>query len=262
MDIKEKPSFLEAFFGSLFSFKEYPRFAERSLWSAHLHLMLALTLVVSLMAFAASTWFHRQVGPLLGEVVERVPEITVVDGRAQIDLPQPHIYEIEGEPFVVLDTTGPAEPHLEGRAALIVLTETELVIKEQSGEVTYYKLSDFGENFELSSATLQGWIQIAEKWTMPLMFLVMMSWFLFWKPVQVLLVAGVITLCNGSRPNFSTHLKLACYAMLPALAWSFVTLLVSLLGFGMPFASGVYWVILAGLTYHGASLIKATPHHQ
>lgn len=262
MDNKNTPSFLEAFFGSLFSFKEYPRFAERSLWSAHLHLMLALVLVVSLMSFAASAWFHYQLGPVLDEVVKQVPEVRVVDGRAQVDLPQPHVYEVEGEPIVILDTTGPAEAHLEGREALIVLTETDLVIKEQNGEVTYYELAEFGENFELSSTTVEGWIQVAKTWTMPLLFLVMMSWFLIWKPVQVLAVAGVITLLNGSRPNFSTHLKLACYAILPALAWSLITLVAALLGHSVPFASLVYWLILAGVTYQGASLIKNTPYHQ
>ncbi len=262
MDTRPTPNFLQAFFGSLAVIKDYPRYAERSLGSAFAHLLLVLTLVCSLLAFMASQWFNSMVGPHLLSFAAEIPHVTVSDGKAQVDIPQPHVFDIEGEPIFIIDTTQDPKVYTDDHKAIIILSLDAITVKEDSGEITTYGLSDFTGDFELSSTTAENWIKTLEAWTLPIFFFLTFLWAIILKPLQVLLVAGVVTLIHQSRPSFSTHLRLACYALTPALAWTTLAFGLSLSGVAIPGAGLVFWVILGGATWYTASLIKNTPWHQ
>ena len=251
-------TFLQAFFGSFFSLSEYPQFAQRSLSSALGHFVLLLTLVCSLYAGFTSYWLQSQVSPYLHQAIAQVPEFSVKDGVVSTSLAQPHIISIEGTPVFILDTTQDPKVHLDERSSIIVLSANHFSTKDSQGKIESFPLEG---NFEIDSARVSGWLDILASWTLPILFLCVAAWQFCWKSVQVLFVATVVTLINKSRPDFSTHLRLACYALSPAMAWGLLVFAARLYGIFVPFAGLVFWTVLFGTTAMAASNIRKSPRY-
>ena len=112
------------------------------------------------------------------------------------------------------------------------------------------------------SIRLQGWIDTGESWVFPGLFFLCFFWQVCWKAMQVLLVAGVITLVQSSRPDFSTHWKLANLALVPAMLFGVAVYAITLnTGIGIPGSGFVFWGILGGLTYWTSEQLKKSPNY-
>ena len=259
-DMNDKPSksFLGAFFGSLIDFKSYPKFAERSGWSSVGHYVLLLTLVCSLYALIGSHWLNSSAAPYLEEFANQVPKISIKDGEAKVNFEQPHILKIEDETFVVIDVDSPAETHLEGTKPIIVLSKDKITLRDDKGKVEQYPLS---VDCEINSDIVKSWIAIGMTWTLPVAFILCMVWQFFWKAIQVLVAATVVTLLQQSRPSFSTHLKLATYALGPAMVWGLAVFGLGTLSISIPGAGFIFWGILGGLTYMSSNALRNSPKH-
>lgn len=79
--------------------------------------------------------------------------------------------------------------------------------------------------------------------------------------IQVMLVAGIVTLFHSSRPGFGTHLRLACYALSPAMAWGLLVHSAWLAGVFIPGAGLIFWAILVGVTVKVATTIRHSPKY-
>lgn len=223
------------------------------------HFCLVVTLCCGLYAGITQVWFSSNVSPFLDEFAGKVPAITVTDGKATVDIPQPYLYEEDGTVLAVIDTTQPAEVYLEEYDSIVVLSEDKFVIKESNGKVESYELP---ESFSLTSQELQGWIDRAETWVFPSIFLLCFLWQFCWKAVQVLVAAAVVTLVQSSRPDFSTHWKLANLALMPAMVFGVVIYALTLnSGLGIPGSGFVFWGILGGLTFYASDKLKKSPVH-
>lgn len=251
-------TFLQTFVGSFVSIKDYPLFAERSLASALGHFAILVTLVCSLYAVMAAQWLNVHVDPYLWSTAKSVPEIQVHDGVASSPVQQPYFFKIEGETIAVIDTKNDPEIYLEGNDPILVLSEHHVSSRNAQGKIEAYKLEG---DFEINAAKVQGWIQAVESWTLPVLFLFAAVWQFAWKAMQVLLVAAVLTLVHKSRPSFSTHLRLATYALGPAMAWGLIAFGAKIVGVFIPFAGLIFWAILFSLTAGAAARIKNSPRH-
>lgn len=251
-------SFLQAFFGSFVAFNEYPLFVQRSLASALGHVVLLLTLVCSLYAGLAAYGLKVGVEPYLQGALKQIPEITIKGGVASTTAAQPHIITIEGEPIFVIDTTQDPQVHLDKYNAVGVLSATQFTTKNGSGKIESHQLAG---DLEFNSSVVANWLDIARAWVLPILFLGVAIWQFCWKSIQVLLVAGVVTLVNSSRPDFSTHLRLTCYALSPATAWGVGVFAAWINGITIPFAGLIFWAILLGLTASMAAKIKNSPKY-
>lgn len=258
MNDKPSKSFLESFFGSLIDFKSYPKYAERSGWSSLGHYVLLMTLVCSLYALIGSHWINSSAAPYLEEFANQVPEISIKNGEAKVDFEQPHILKIEKEPFFIVDVERPVDTYLEGDKPIIVLSKDKLTIREESGKIEQYPLS---VDCEINSDTVKGWINVGMTWTLPVLFILCGIWQFFWKAIQVLVAATVVTLIQKSRPSFGTHLKLSVYALGPAMVWGLIVFALGTVSIQIPAAGFIFWAILGGLTYMGSNALRNSPTH-
>jgi hypothetical protein len=251
-------SFLQAFFSSFVAFKDYPQLAQRSIGSAIAHFAVLVTLVCSLYAGLAGYWLKVNVDPFLQSTVAQLPEIHIKDGVASTNLPEPHVICIEKEPVFIIDTTADPKVHLDQYKAIVILSERHFTTKSENGTIESHELAG---NFDLDSAKVNGWVEAAKGWVLPILFLCVAGWQFCWKSIQVLLVAGIVTLVNSSRPDFSTHFRLACYALSPAMAWGLGAFAAGTAGIPIPFAGLIFWCILFGVTASVAAKIKNSPKY-
>ena len=259
MQEERTPGFLATFFGSLYNFKAYTTYYQRSGGSLVGQFLLLIVICCGLYAGITASWFHTNASPYLAEMASQVPAISVKDGKASVDIEQPYFYKIEGETVAVIDTTQPPEKYLEEYETVMVLSEDKFLIKDETGKVETYELT---EDFVLSSSEVQSWIDTGETWVFPGLFLLCFMWQVCWKALQVLLVAAVITLVQSSRPGFSTHLKLATLALVPAMSFGVAVYAVTLYtSIGIPGAGIVFWGILGGLTYWASEQLKQSPNY-
>lgn len=258
MEQQPPKSFLSTFFGSFVLFKEYPQYAQRSWGSVAGHYCLLLVLACSLYALAASSWLNANVSPHLQGLADQIPEISIKDGTATVGVEQPYIVRIEDEPVLIIDTTGEATPHLEKYEAIAVLTAKDIVLKKTTGEIETRPL--MGE-FEFNKSIAQEWIATVSSWFLPAIFILCFAWQFTWKAIQVLVVAGVVTIANQSRPGFAEHLRLATYALGPAMAFGLAVFFFRCAGGMVPFAGFIFWAILGGITYHQALRLRNSPLH-
>lgn len=222
------------------------------------HYLLLVTLCCSLFALMSTAWLNVNLSPYLHDLAQSVPSITIEDGKASVDVEQPHYFRIEGEVVAVIDTTRDPKTYLDEHQAVVVLSEDRISCKDSNGKVEYYELT---QDFSLNSAGVTEGVAIVESWFLPAIFILCFLWQVFWKAFLVLLVAGVTTLLQSSRPDFGTHLKLATLALGPALAFNLVIFAVELTGIGIPASSVFCWLIVGGLTYAASDQLRKSPTH-
>jgi uncharacterized protein DUF1189 len=254
------PSFLATFVGSLFNFNNYGEYAKRSVGSMIGHFFLLILVCCGLYAGISQVWFNSNISPFLDEFAQQVPAISFTDGKATVDIEQPHFYKVDGEVVAIIDTTQPPDKYLEEYKAVVLLTEDKFIIKESSGKVESYELPK--DDFKLTSSEVQSWMDTGKTWVFPAIFIICFLWQACWKAVQVLVAAGIITLVQSSRPDFATHWKLANLALVPAMLFGVVIYAITLNApFGVPGAGFAFWAILAGLTYYASDRLRKGPSH-
>lgn len=238
--------------------KGYPRYVQRSMGSAAGHFALLVVLASALSAAMVGQWIQAHVTPTLKKVAADIPAITVRDGVASVNLPQPHVIMVDSTPVVIIDTTADPQVHLDQHEAIVVLSARHLVSRDSQGKVESYPLP---EQLDLSSQRVAGWVDQATMWAVPVIFLGILGWQMIWKFLQVLLVAGVVTLIHSSRPGFAVHLKLAVYSLGPAMTWGLFVFAARVSGLTVPLAGVFFWVILFGMTALVAGKMRKGPEY-
>ena len=224
------------------------------------HFLLLILLCSGLYAGITQVWFKSEISPFLDEFAEQVPAISVTDGKATVDIEQPHYYKVDGKVVAIIDTTQPPETHLKEYEAVVLLSQENVFHKDNNGKLETYELPK--EDFQLTSSEVQGWVDQGETWVFPSIFFLCFLWQVCWKAVQVLITAGIITLVQSSRPDFLTHWKLANLALVPAMLFGVVIYAITLNAtFSVPGAGFVFWAILGGLTYYTSDKLRKSPSH-
>ena len=253
------PGFLQTFIGSFVNFKNYPQYAQRSGLSMAGHYLLVVTLCCSMYALVTSHWLNSNLSPYLDDLAANVPAITVENGKAKVDIEQPHFFEIEGQKVAVIDTTQDPQVYLDEYEQIVILSESKFISKEASGKIESYDLT---QDFSVDSKRVSAWVETLESWFFAGMFLICFFWAIFLKATQGLVASAVVTLVQQSRPNFSTHWKLANLALGPAMVFGVVVYSVSLHSLsGLPGTGALFWLILGGLTYFASCKLRKSPSH-
>lgn len=259
MQSDQNPSFLQAFIGSFVSFKNYPNYSKRSGGSLFGHYLLVVTLCCCFYGLSTTVWLNQNLSPHLDGLAQEVPVVAIKDGKATFEVEkQPHFFKIENETIAVIDTTQEPDSYLEEYPDIIVFAEDKMVIGRSTGE---QRIIPYDFEMTLDATVVQGWVDTVKSWFLPALFLLCMMWQVCWKITQVLLAATVVTLIQSSRPGFGTHMKLAIYALGPAMAFGVFAYCSSLFAFAIPSAGLIFWAILGGLTYYGSEQLKKSPEH-
>ncbi len=91
--------------------------------------------------------------------LKQVPKITIARGRASIDEPVPYfIYKEDGmTPLAIIDTSG-SIASLEKSPALLLLTETVLMVRRSGTDVRELPLADLGDAV-IDRQTISSWLE-------------------------------------------------------------------------------------------------------
>lgn len=244
--------FVDTFVGSFYALREYPRYAERPFSSAVAHYLLLIFLASCLYAAIGQQMVTRHVDPLAEAVLNQIPTVAIEDGRVKTDLEQPYGIFVEGEPVALLDTRTDPEALLAEHEEVILLGSDRLYLKSLSGEIRIFPLE--GDWVIDQASAREGWALFRNS-LVPILLVAVFGWQVGWKLFQALLVAFLANLIRGGRPPFSVCLRLALYALSPAVAFGLAVFWLGSQGVFVPLAGVVFWGILLGVTLTGANLV-------
>ncbi len=153
-------------------------------------------------------------------VIEQIPEISIINGQAFIDHPQPYtIHDPEtGAPLVVIDTTGTITS-LEQTDALGLVTSREAIFQKSAIETRSFRFETV-DRYTLNQEKITHWLSIAKDWAAPVLypFCILVSF--AYRIIQALIYACfgllIVYLFKGKLP-FDALLRLSVIAITPAI---------------------------------------------
>lgn len=153
-------------------------------------------------------------------VIEQIPEITIIDGQAFVDQPQPYtIYDPEtGEALLVIDTTGTITS-LEQTDARGLVTARQAIIQKNAIETRSFSFETV-DHYILDQEKITHWLSIVKNWAAPVLYPLCILVSFAYRIVQALLYACIgllmANLCKG-KLSFEALLRLSVIAITPAI---------------------------------------------
>jgi hypothetical protein len=183
------------------------------------------------------------------KIVSQIPTISIVDGKASIQESQPYyIKDPEtGEALVIIDTTG-AISSLEGTKAIVLFTKTQATFKENDIETRAFSFGNI-DKFTLDQEMISGWLNVARKLAVPVLFpLVVLGSFAF-RIVQVLVYAAIgmlFALWCKAKMSYISLIRLAVVAVTPCII---IKTVLGALQVNIPVAGFWYFLIAIGYLF-------------
>ena len=178
--------------------------------------------------------------------ISQFPVVTFSNGKASTDQDEPYFIKdpISGEDIIIIDTTGQISS-LNDTRAVMLLTETNLIIKKNDRETQVFALSEI-EDFRFDQEAVYGWVRIVQKWLAVVFFPFLVLGSFVYRLVQVLIYGVVgILFANILKTDvdFQSLLGITIMAITP------VVILDTFMG--PPGISTVFWRFLCFLIAMG-----------
>lgn len=173
-------------------------------------------------------------------LIEKIPEMTITDGRAVIHCEQPYFIPMPHatNTLAIFDTTG-KYTSLEGQDAYLLVTERGAIIKQSAVETRSYSFAGV-KNFALTREKMTDWSALGKKWMAPSAYIVILICSFISKMIKMLIYALIGMLFAKSAVPYIPVLRLAVVAGTPAIVLSTIFLMTPL-GFLIP---GIIWFVL------------------
>jgi hypothetical protein len=188
-------------------------------------------------------------------IVEQVPKITITNGEASIDEPQPYYIKApdSNSTLAIIDTTGTIKS-LDNTGAYLLLTKKTLIVRQSDVETRAYSLAQV-KNFVLTSDRLMKWLHIFKKIFIIILYpLALLSSFIF-RIIQAL-IYGAIGLLFASwcriKLSYDALIRLSVIAVTPCIIISTVLLLANV---HLSYDALIYFLIAMAYLLFG---VKAT----
>jgi hypothetical protein len=181
------------------------------------------------------------------KLVSQIPVVTIVDGQASIDEPQPY-YILDpdsGEALIVIDTTGDITS-LEETEAQALITRTGAIYRKSAIETRTFNFSEI-DRFVLTQNRIYGWLDAGKRYAAPVLYPFCVLGSFIFRILQALLYAAIgllIARLLKTERSYDDLLRLSVVAVTPAIIA--VTLL-DLAGIVLPFAG--LWFFLVAMGY-------------
>ena len=221
----------------------------------YLLLLLALCWIPGVIQIHRSfASFVANEAPLL---VEQVPVITIIDGQAFIDEPQPYtIYDPDtGEALAVIDTTGTITS-LEQTDAPMLVTARNAVIKKSDVETRSFSFENV-DRYTLDRQKVYHWLDIAKSWAAPVLYPFCLLGSYAYRIVQALIYATIglllASLCKTRLP-FDALLRLAVVAITPGII---VATLLDVAALTLPLAGLWFFLLTIGYLLFGIRTVAS-----
>lgn len=178
--------------------------------------------------------------------ISQFPAVTFSNGKASIEADEP--YSIKdpnsGEDIIIIDTTGQIKS-LNDTSAVMLLTETKLIIKKSDRQTQVFSLSEI-EDFRLDQDVIHGWLRIVQKWLAVILFPFFVLGSFVYRLVQVL-IYGIIGMLFASI--LKTDIEFQSLISITIMAITPVVILDTFMG--QPGISAVFWRFLCFLISMG-----------
>lgn len=186
------------------------------------------------------------------EIISQVPTVTIADGIASIEESQPYFikYPETGEILIVIDTTGEITS-LEETEAAVLLTKTELIVKEEGGGTRNVDLAQLG-NISVDQELIWKVLRGIKKALFPVLYPVALIGSFIFRIIQALIYACIGMLFVSlfhSKKSYVSLLRLAVVAVTPAII---IKTLIDLFGVALPLPGLWYFLITMGYLFFGA----------
>jgi len=191
--------------------------------------------------------------------ISQFPAVTFSNGKASIDQDEPYFIKDpnSGEDIIIIDTTGQINS-LNDTNAVMLLTETKLIIKKSDRQTQVFALSEI-EDFRLDKDVVYGWLRIVQKWLAVIFFPFFVLGSFVYRLVQVL-IYGIIGMLFASI--LKTDIEFQSLISITIMAITPVVILDTFMG--PPSISAVLWrfvcfLISMGFLFYGIKSNSTPP---
>jgi hypothetical protein len=155
--------------------------------------------------------------------VNQLPSIVISKGQASIDGPQPSIikYPEKGDAVMIVDTTGQITS-LENSSAIILVTKTQLFIKDSLQGTRILNLSELGD-MTIDKALVYDWLEVFSEWFAILVYPFALLFSFAFRSAQVLIYALIGMLFSQVIRvglNYQALMRLAAIALTPVIIFN------------------------------------------
>lgn len=167
-----------------------------------------------------------------------MPPITINNGQASLDVPQPYTIYLPGSDvaFAIIDTTGETKA-ISNDNIYVLLTKEQLHIKKDAQNTEIHSLADM-EDMIIDHSTLYDWANLMKRtllWGLPLLFYpiavcISFFWCILLTSVYGLIALVMTNLFNVSGFSFQDCFRLAAVASTPVIIISTITHFVPFFG--------------------------------
>jgi len=183
--------------------------------------------------------------------ISQIPAVTFSNGKASTDQDEPYFIKDSksGEDIIIIDTTGQINS-LNDTSAVMLLTETKLIIKKSDRQTQVFALSEI-EDFRIDQDVVYGWLRIVQKWLAVVFFPFLVLGSFLYRLVQVL-IYGIIGMLFASI--LKTDIEFQSLISITIMAITPVVILDAVMG--SPGISAVFWrfvcfLISMGFLFYG-----------
>jgi len=211
---------------------------------------LYLLFLLALCSVVKTVKIHYSISDFLTEhapaFISQFPAVTFSNGKASTDQHEPYFIKDpkSGEDIIIIDTTGQINSLNDTRAVLL-LTETKLIIKKSDRETQAFDLSEV-EDFRFDKDVVYGWLRIAQKWLAVVFFPFLVLGSFVYRLVQVL-IYGIIGILFASI--LKTDIEFQSLISITIMAITPVVILDTFMG--PPGISTLFWRFLCFLIAMG-----------
>jgi len=185
---------------------------------AYLLLLLALCWVPPIVRMHRD--LARFIDNELPKIIVQIPVITIVEGNASIEEPQPYYIRDPktGKAVVVIDTTGTITS-LADADAMGLVTRTEAIFQKNKIETRTFSFKEI-KNFTLNADRITSWLSVAKQYVALVVYPLALGGAFVSRTLQVLLYAAIGLLLASwckSRRTYSELIRLSVIALTPCI---------------------------------------------
>jgi len=226
------------------------------------YLFLAMAILQLPMAVKIHVGFSKWAATGAGEVVDKIPQITITKGEVSTNVETPYYIPQPNDPanrlnktseyLAVIDLTGKYKS-LEDVNSSILLTRRSLILRNRPAETRTYDLSGV-ESFSVDSARIHGWLDSSRYFVAPGFYGLVLVFSFLYRAVQVALYAAVGILFARSMNaglEYPALMRLAAVAVTPPMMLNEV---VDLAQIHIPMWSLICLAMALGYLYFGVKV--------
>ncbi len=197
---------------------------------------------------------HSEVSEFLSaeapKYVKQVPVITVSRGKVSIKEQTPYFINVpeKNTPFAIIDTSGQITS-LDKTRALVLLTKSELIIKNNSKEFRAFDLKDI-DQLIIDQKVLYGWLEAFSRALPVILFPFILLYSFLFHVIQALLIAGIgILFAKKFQANldYKALIRLSVVSFTPAII---LQVMHTILDIPFPFRAPLSFLIALGYLYY------------